>query len=56
MSYELHRLFLDFNQQLKNDLNFLNNFENLEEEFLSWVMDFELDSDWDESLNIQIEA
>ena len=45
--YKLHRLWAEFDQQLRDDLDFANMYDDTEEDFLAWVMDYELNSDWE---------
>jgi hypothetical protein len=47
MSYIKHRLYSEFEQLLKDDSDFANLYDDTEEDFLAWVIDYEIDADWE---------
>ena len=45
--YKKHRFYPDFEQMRKDDVVFAGMYYDNQTEFLAWVMDYEIDTDWE---------
>ena len=45
--YKKHRMYTEFEQLLKDDAVFAGMYDDNENEFLAWVMDYEVNTDWE---------
>ncbi len=45
--YTEHRLYAEFLQLRNDDTIFAEQYNDTESDFLDWVMDWEVDSDWE---------
>jgi hypothetical protein len=46
-AYTQHRLYADFLELRKDDQAFSALYDNTEEDFFTWALNYELDSDWE---------
>ena len=47
MNHTEHRLYAEFEKMRNDDAIFTEQYSDTESDFLDWVIDFELDSDWE---------
>ena len=46
LTYKTHRLYDEFLQLRNDDEVFADLYEDTEDDFLAWVIDYELNTDW----------
>jgi hypothetical protein len=47
MSYQSHRMYLEYVSLINDDAKFAELYQDNEDDFYNWVIDYEIDKDWE---------